>query len=114
LSRDEFKLSRRLLINQLYDIYGPLLTEKQQEAWELHEFSDLSLSEMAEKLGTSRQAVHDLVSRSRDRLEELESLLGFRKREALLEEEIRTLRRALGERGSREEGKSSPEEEGNV
>ena len=69
---------------------------------------------MAEKLGASRQAVHDLVSRSRDRLEELESLLGFRKREALLEEEIRTLRRALGERGSREEGKSSPEEEGNV
>ena len=32
----------------------------------------------------------------------------------ILEEEIRTLRRALGERGSREEGKSSPEEEGNV
>ncbi|MGI6253561.1 MAG: DNA-binding protein [Synergistaceae bacterium] len=112
MARDEYRLSRRLLINQLYDIYGPLLTEKQREAWELHEFSDLSLSEMAEKLGASRQAVHDLITRSRDRLEELESLLGFRRREALLEDEIRTLRKSLGE--GRGEGRSSPEEDCNV
>ncbi|MGI6784956.1 MAG: sigma factor-like helix-turn-helix DNA-binding protein [Aminivibrio sp.] len=114
MARDEFMLSRRLFINQLYDIYGPLLTEKQREAWELHEFSDLSLSEMAEKLGASRQAVHDLITRSRDRLEELESLLGFHRREALLEEEIRSLRQALGESGGKGEGRSSAEEDGNV
>ncbi len=114
MGKDEFMLSRRLLINQLYDIYGPLLTVKQQEAWELHEFSDLSLSEMAEKLGASRQAVHDLISRSRDRLEELESLLGFHKREASLEEEIRRLRRALEESDGGQEGRPSTEEDGNV
>jgi len=91
---EEKALSRRLYINELYDLYGPLLTEKQKEAWELHEFSDFSLSEIAERLGASRQAVHDLISRSRDPLEELEGLLGFHGKEETLENEIRSLREA--------------------
>lgn len=52
------------------------------------------LSEIAERLGASRQAVHDLISRSRDRLEELEGLLGFHGKEETLENEIRSLREA--------------------
>lgn len=95
MSREDLLLNRRMHVNQLYDLYGPLLTARQQEAWELHECSDLSLAETAEKMGTSRQAVSDLVSRSRDRLEELESLLGFKGREDALEAEIEALRRKL-------------------
>lgn len=95
MAKEEMILSRRLYINQLFDLYAPLLTEKQREAWEFHEFSDLSLSETAEKVGVSRQAVYDLISRSRDRLEELERLLGFHHRKEVLENEIRILRKAM-------------------
>jgi hypothetical protein len=94
--KEEDLLARRIHVHDLYDLYAPLLTEKQREAWELHEFSDLSLAEAAEKLGISRQAVSDLVSRSRERLEELEDLLGFRSREELLKDEIRALRSLFG------------------
>ena len=95
MSKDDLILSRRLFLNQLYDLYGPLLTEKQRNAWEFHEFSDLSLAETAERLGASRQAVHDLVTRSREKLEALEESLGFWRKKELLEEEVSTLRRAL-------------------
>ncbi|MGD9820536.1 MAG: sigma factor-like helix-turn-helix DNA-binding protein [Aminobacteriaceae bacterium] len=114
VAKEELILSRRLFVNQLYDLYCPLLTEKQREAWELHEFSDLSLSETAEKLGASRQAVHDLISRSREKLEELETLLGFHRREEGLEEEIRSLRAALEERRGRTGTNSRPEEDHDV
>lgn len=114
MAKEDLILSRRLFVNQLYDLYSPLLTEKQREAWELHEFSDLSLSETAEKLGASRQAVHDLISRSREKLEELETLLGFHRREEGLEEEIRSLRRALEENGGSTEKNSRPEEDRDV
>jgi len=114
LAKEELILSRRLFVNQLYDLYGPLLTEKQREAWELHEFSDLSLSETAEKLGASRQAVHDLISRSRERLEELEALLGFHRREEGFEEEIRSLRMVLEERRGSTGTNPRPEEDHDV
>ncbi len=92
MAREDLLFSRRMHVNRLYDLYSPLLTEKQREAWELHEFSDLSLAETAERIGTSRQAVFDLISRSRDRLEELEGLLGFLSRESALKREIDLLR----------------------
>lgn len=110
MSKDDFILSRRLFLNQLYDLYGPLLTEKQRNAWELHEFSDLSLAETAEKLGASRQAVHDLVSRSRERLESLEESLGFWRRQELLKEEIAALQRALADERGEGESIKKPEE----
>ncbi|MDI9369799.1 MAG: DNA-binding protein [Synergistaceae bacterium] len=93
--RLEEKLGRKVYRHDLYDLYSPLLTEKQREAWELHEFEDLSLAEVAEKLGISRQGVSDLIGRSRERLDELEGLLGFHSREASLEAEISALRSLL-------------------
>lgn len=70
-------LERRLLLNQLYDNYKPLLTEKQREVYELHEFSDLSLGEIAELYGKSRQAIYDMLFRTRNKLEMLEKKLGL-------------------------------------
>ena len=49
--------------NMLYDFYGELLTPHQQEIYESIIFQDLSLSEVAEIHGISRQGVHDLVRR---------------------------------------------------
>ena len=48
----------------LFDTYGALLTEKQQTYFDLYYNQDLSLAEIAEQEGISRQGVHDAISRS--------------------------------------------------
>ena len=47
----------------LYDFYGELLTEHQRRIYEDVIFNDMSLSEIAEEQGISRQGVHDLIKR---------------------------------------------------
>ena len=49
--------------SMLYDFYGELLTEHQRAVYEDVVFNDLSLSEIAEERGISRQGVHDLIKR---------------------------------------------------
>ena len=59
----------------LYDFYGELLTEHQKEIYEQFVLEDLSLSEIAEQAGISRQGVHDLVKRCQKTLEGYEAKL---------------------------------------
>ena len=59
----------------LYDFYGELLTDHQQEIYEQFVLEDLSLSEIAESAGISRQGVHDLVKRCNKLLEGYEAKL---------------------------------------
>lgn len=47
----------------LYDFYGELLTEHQRSVYEEAVYNDMSLSEIAEQYGISRQGVHDLIKR---------------------------------------------------
>ena len=47
----------------LYDFYGELLNERQRKIYEDYVFGDLSLSEIAQEEGISRQGVHDMVRR---------------------------------------------------
>ena len=47
----------------LYDFYGELLTDHQRHVYEDVVFNDMSLSEIAEEQGISRQGVHDLIKR---------------------------------------------------
>ena len=61
----------------LFDFYGDLLTEKQQEYYDLHYNSDLSLFEIAEMNGTSRQAVWDIIRRAEQTLREIEEKTGL-------------------------------------
>ncbi len=61
----------------LYDYYGALLTERQRKTVELRFFDDWSLAEIAEELGISRQAVHDVMRRTLAQLTEYEERLGF-------------------------------------
>ncbi len=49
--------------NLLYDFYGELLTKHQRKVYENAVYNDLSLSEIADELGISRQGVHDLLKR---------------------------------------------------
>ncbi len=59
----------------LYDFYGELLTEHQKEIYEQFVLEDLSLSEIAENAGISRQGVHDLIKRCNKTLEGYEEKL---------------------------------------
>ena len=59
----------------LYDFYGELLTDHQKEIYEQFVLEDLSLSEIAEQAGISRQGVHDLVKRCQKTLEGYEAKL---------------------------------------
>ncbi len=61
----------------LKDFYGPLLTEKQQLVMNLHYENDWSLSEIAEHMSITRQAVYDLLKRAESSLEDYEHRLGL-------------------------------------
>ncbi len=59
----------------LYDFYGELLTEHQKKVYEDAVFQDLSLSEIADDQGISRQGVHDLIKRCDKILDDYENKL---------------------------------------
>ena len=61
---------------RLLDVYGALLTEHQREACRLHLDEDWSFAELADHLGCSRSAAHDLVRRALVQLEHYEGRLG--------------------------------------
>lgn len=59
----------------LYDFYGELLTAHQQSIYEDAVYNDMSLSEIAEEHGITRQGVHDLIKRCDKILQDYESKL---------------------------------------
>lgn len=75
--RDFSDIEKRVNLTVLFDLYGPILTSKQREVFEMHELMDLSLGEISEKMGVSRQAAHDLLQRSVERLRALDHDLAF-------------------------------------
>ena len=60
----------------LLDYYGELLTEKQKTCFDLHYNQDLSLGEIAEEAGISRQGVHDSLARAEAALLAMEEKTG--------------------------------------
>lgn len=71
-------LEERVYFADLYDIYSPILSEKQREVCSKI-VDDLSASEIAGEIGISRQGVHDLAKRTRTFLESAERTLGVRR-----------------------------------
>lgn len=59
----------------LLDFYGQMLTDRQFEMMDLHFNDDLSLSEISQQLGISRQGVHDNIKRGKATLFEYEQKL---------------------------------------
>ena len=86
----------RLMQSMLLDFYGELLTDKQRECCELYYNEDLSLSEIAEQSGVSRQGVWDNIRRADAALRQFEEKTGLIRR---LEEQQRALK-ALKEKAS--------------
>lgn len=92
-------LDKILEIGALLDFYGALLTEKQRRSLELHFMCDLSLSEIADELGVSRQAVYDMIHRSEQVLTEYEQKLGLLSRRRQEHETLKEILELLASSG---------------
>lgn len=90
-------MAKNLRFILLLDIYGSLLTEKQRETLELYYNDDLSLGEISEESGITRQGVMNCVKTSERRLAELEEQLGLAARFSELGKLMEELERRLTE-----------------
>lgn len=70
-------MEKSIEISLLFDFYGELLSEKKREAASLYFNEDLSLSEIAQHMGITRQGVSDLIRRSESELYTFEDKLGL-------------------------------------
>lgn len=61
----------------LFDFFADMLTEKQREYYDLYHNEDLSLSEIAESAGISKQGVYDIITRAEKTLLEIEQKTGI-------------------------------------
>ena len=75
----------------LYDFYSELLTDKQQEFFEDYYFSNLSLGEIAENTGLSRNAIHKNIKTVEEKLYFYEEKLELYNKKILLEEIIKEI-----------------------
>ena len=67
-------------MTMLFDFYGELLTDRQKEFFDLYYNEDLSLSEIAENEGISRQGVRDVIVRAEGVMQEVEDKTGLIRR----------------------------------
>ena len=90
-------LRKKVDLAFLSAFYGGMLTENQRRILSLHCEEDLSLSEIAEETGISRQAAHETLNRAAAKRTEMEEALGaakrFRRMETGLEEALFLLRK---------------------
>ncbi len=68
-------LEKALHINQLFDVYGELLTPRQKEVFQYYYHEDLSYQEIADLLGISKAAIYDNISKTSVILEDYEAKL---------------------------------------
>lgn len=89
LASDKMICVMEKLVRQgmLFDLYGNLLTEHQQRIYGDLVNNDLSLSEIAEQYGISRQGVHDLIKRCDKQLEGYEEKLQLLKQKQAAEKD---------------------------
>ena len=78
----------------LFDYYGSMLTDKQRDCFDMRYNQDLSLGEIGEVLGVSRQAVNDNLSRTEALLRRMEENIGCVKRYKLAREAVSEIRDA--------------------
>ena len=95
----------RLMQSMLLDFYGALLTDKQRQCYDLHYNEDLSLSEIAEQCGISRQGVWDNIRRAETALKEIEEKTGLIRRFQGTRETLNTIRRQAEQIGSLTQGR---------
>ena len=84
-------MAKDMKISLLLDFYGNMLTEKQREVIDFYYNDDLSLSEIAENEGITRQGVRDAIKRAEALLTDMEGRLGFARRSSELRGGLREI-----------------------
>ena len=79
----------------LYDFYGDMLTDRQKEFYDLYYNEDLSLAEIAENYGITRQGVRDVIVRAEAVLTELEDKTGIIRRFHKIQEQFAQMETAV-------------------
>ena len=85
-------MAKNLDMALLLDVYAAVLTEKQRDMLELYYYEDLSLAEIAQNCGISRQGVRDAIKRGEAVLLELEEQLGFTSKQQTLSKAVARIR----------------------
>ena len=75
----------------LFDTYGGMLTDKQRECFDMRYNQDLSLGEIAEMMGVSRQAVNDNLKKTEALLRRMEENIGSVKRDRMIRSAIQEI-----------------------
>lgn len=88
-------MAKDLHFTLLLDVYGPLLTEKQRETLDFYYNEDLSLGEISEETGITRQGVMNCIKKCEQRLLELEDALGLVERFTSLKADTERLEAAV-------------------
>ena len=84
-------MEKKVEVSILCELYGKLLTDKQFIFMDDYYNNDLSLSEIAENNGITRQAVRDIIGKTEKRLYDIENKLGFMNKNEKLEKEIKNI-----------------------
>ena len=87
-----------LYLNNLYDYYGELLTDKQREYFEDYYFNNLTLAEIAENNNISRNAIHKQIKETENKLELFEEKLQLLKKRRKISKLIENLDKSLKEK----------------
>lgn len=90
-------MDKKLTVSLLLDFYGQVLSEKQFQIMDYYYNDDLSLREISEILGITRQGVHDTIKRSEAFLEELEKSLGLYAKWQRLQQQLESIEGAVKE-----------------
>lgn len=89
------EISRKVELAWLTAFYGGMLTEKQRLVLQLHCEEDMSLGEIAQEAGVSRQGVHDMLTRAAGKLFDMEEKLGMAARFQRMGEGLEQCRTAM-------------------
>ena len=84
-------MAKDLEMGYLLDFYGEVLTEKQREMLRQYYNDDLSLSEIGENFGITRQGARDAIKHGETTLKELEAKVGFAARYRRVQEKLEEL-----------------------
>ena len=84
-------MPKNLELSYLIDFYGDVLTDKQRDVMEQYYNADLSLAEIAENFGITRQGVRDSIKRGDGILLDLEDKVGFVRRHRALQGKLQKL-----------------------
>lgn len=81
-------------MTMLFDFYGEILTQRQKEFFDLYYNEDLSLGEIAENCGISRQGVRDVIMRAEAAMQEIEDKTGLIRRFMQMQPKIAAIEEA--------------------